>query len=73
MHSRGYIWVRCALRPVVSQPPDCQPAGILVPLLLDASRHHAGDRATSCSAIDRGGLLSSHEERAAFTAHTKYP
>ena len=44
--SRGYIWVRCALRPVASQPVGLPPRGMLVPLLLDASRRHAGDRAT---------------------------
>jgi hypothetical protein len=46
------------------------PAGnILVPLLPDASRHHAGDRATLLLCRYRGGLLSAHEEHAACTAH----
>lgn len=40
--------------------------GMLVPLLLDTSRHHAGNRATLSLSASRGGLLSSHEERAAF-------
>jgi hypothetical protein len=45
--------------------------GILVPLLLDTSRRHAGNLATLWLSTYRGGLLSSHKERAAFTAHTK--
>jgi hypothetical protein len=44
---------------------------ILAPLLLDTSRRHAGSRATLSLSAYRGGLLSSHKERAAFTAHTK--
>ena len=44
---------------------------ILAPLLLDTSRRHAGNRATLSLSPYRGGLLSSHKERAAFTAHTK--
>ncbi len=44
---------------------------ILVPLLLGTSRRHAGNRATLLLSVYRGGLLPSHEERAAFTAHTK--
>ena len=44
---------------------------ILAPLLLDTSRRHAGSQATLSLSAYRGGLLSSHKERAAFTAHTK--
>ncbi len=44
---------------------------ILAPLLLDTSRRHAGNRATLWLSTYRGGLLSSHKERAACTAHTK--
>jgi hypothetical protein len=43
--SRGDMQVCCALRPATLQPADCHRTGIQVPLLLDASRRHAGDRA----------------------------
>ena len=32
--------------PSISQPAACRPSDFLVPLLLDTSRRHAGDRAT---------------------------
>jgi hypothetical protein len=44
---------------------------ILVPLLLDPHGVTQGTGLPYGSAFDRGGLLPSHEERAAFTAHTK--
>jgi hypothetical protein len=43
--SRGDMQVRCARRPATSQPADRRPTGLQVPLLLDVSRPHAGDRA----------------------------
>ena len=44
---------------------DLPADNILAPLLLDTSRCHAGSRATLSLSLYRGGLLSSHKERAA--------
>ena len=68
---RGYVWVRCALRPVASQPAACQPPACWSRFCWTPRDVTQGTALPYCSAIHRGGLLSSHEERAAFTAHTK--
>jgi len=43
---------------------------MLVPLLPDASRRHAGDRVTCLLDCFQDGLLSFHGEKRRFVAHT---
>src|SRR5215207_9292508 len=66
MFSRGYVWVRYALRPVVSQPPACQPAACWSRFCWTPHDVTQGTALPYRSAIHRGGLLSSHKERAAL-------
>ena len=66
MFFRGYVWVRCALRPVVLQPPACQLAAYWSRFCWTPHGVTQGTALPYCSAIHRGGLLSSHKERAAL-------
>jgi dihydropteroate synthase len=57
--------------PVLEGLRSCGVPGhdLLVPLLLDASRHHAGNLATCLLDFSQGGLLSSHKWTRRLAAH----